>query len=533
MFDLLQQAVDSAIASGAKYSDARILSSKSRSIQARNGDIEDFNESESVGIGIRALVGSSWGFYSTYDLSNKSLINSGNYDLKFFIDSSDKLFGRTLYGIPIFHPDSIQKRIFNVDEIYIAISSIDNKKRRKIFEKYEKLGIKLLQVPSLEDIASGVFKIDTLRPIDIEDILGRDSIPPLSELIEKGIYENTICVTGAGGSIGSELCKQILRRKPAKLILLEFSEVNLYNIKQYIEKCSFKEIEIFYVLGNVIDKKLLVNIFSEHNIDIVFHAAAYKHVPLVEFNAIAGMKNNIISTKVLCELAREYKVRKFVLVSTDKAVRPTNIMGASKRISELLLQACAQEYQYSNLDSKTIFSIVRFGNVLGSSGSVVPKFKEQIENGGPITLTDERIIRYFMTIKEAVELVLQSANLSSGGDLFLLDMGKPILIRDLAEQMIKISGLTLKNKKNPDGDIEIVNTGLRPGEKLYEELLIDSTAEKTIHPRIFRAKEKNIFYADFWPKLDLLINALYENDKDKVFKYTKEMIPEWDYKNTF
>ena len=337
-------------------------------------------------------------------------------------------------------------------------------------------------------------------------------------------------VTGAGGSIGSQLCRELYAFKPAKVILFDISEPSLYNVYQEFIRFKSKDTVVVPVLGTASDYYLVDKVISENKVNIIFHAAAYKHVPLVEINPLEGIKNNVFSTKVVCECARKNAVEKFVLISSDKAVRPTNLMGASKRISELVVQATQEKVFNENLDldSKTIFLMVRFGNVLNSSGSVIPLFQKQIKEGGPITLTHERITRYFMTINEACQLVIQATSLAKGGDLFLLNMGEPVEIKKIAQQMISLNGLTLKDESNPEGDIEIVISGLRPGEKLYEELLIDNNSLPTNHPLIFRAKENFIQHSLLMPLIEKLEQYCDKQELEKSFKLISEIVPEWE-----
>ena len=399
--------------------------------------------------------------------------------------------------VKIYSPDQIYKFKDNLKQILLAIPSIKISRKRKIIKMLQNLELPILDMPSIDEITKGKTKINALRPIPIEELLGREVIEAQSDLMKLAIKNKTILITGAGGSIGSELCRQVIQNMPKKLVLLEISEENLYKINEELLQIKKENIKIISILGSSSNFKLVSKTIKDNNIDIIFHAAAYKHVPIVELNPIEGIKNNIFSTVAVCEASVENHIEKLILISTDKSVRPTNIMGASKRVAELVIQAYAEKesrkFNKDNKYKKTLFSMVRFGNVLGSSGSVVLKFKEQIKSGGPITLTDSNIIRYFMTIKEAAQLVIQSSVLSEGGDIFLLDMGDPVKIYDLAKQMVNLSGLSIKNENNLEGDIEIISTGLRPGEKLYEELLIDAKAEKTNHPLIFRAKGR--FYS--------------------------------------
>ena len=458
-----------------------------------------------------------------------SLKISGNYKILSFLDDAPQLWQRTLNGINIDRPDVLNLLIDEIDQVLLAIPSLSRQKRREILKKLQKYDIPVLQIPSIEEITTGKAKIDNLRPISIEDLLGRDKVMPDPNLLGPGIRGQTICVTGAGGSIGSELCRQILKLGPKKIVLLEISEPNLYLIEQEIIKTISKGVEIVATLGSATDFKLLQNLFIEEQVNIVFHAAAYKHVPLVENNPLQGIFNNVISTKEVCKAGKLAGCKKVILISTDKAVRPSNILGASKRLSELVVQAFAEEEKLSSKSSeaRTIFTMVRFGNVLGSSGSVVPLFQKQIKNGGPITLTHPEIIRYFMTIPEAAQLVIQSAVLAEGGEVFLLDMGEPVRIYDLACQIIKLSGLKIKNETKNDKDIEIITTGLRPGEKLYEELLIDSKALKTTHNLIYKANEKSIKPALLWDELNSIEIGLKNYNKKVVLSKLKELVPEW------
>ena len=403
----------------------------------------------------------------------------------------------------------------------LAIPSLSRRERRRIVDYFQSLGIAVLQVPSVDDLTSGRACIDALRPIAIEDLLGRDEIFPQLELLGPGILDSVVCVTGAGGSIGSELSRQILSFSPERLILVERSEPALYMIEQQLRHMLPDSVELQPVLASCTNESFLQRLFTDRRVNVVFHAAAYKHVPLVELNPLAGLSNNVASTHRVCRAAVNAGVSKVVLISTDKAVRPTSVMGASKRLAELVLQAFASE------SSSTCFSMVRFGNVLGSSGSVVPLFRRQISEGGPITLTHPDIIRYFMTIPEAASLVLQASVLSEGGEVFLLDMGDPVQIKELAKQMVRLSGLTLRDDSNPDGDIEIVCTGLRPGEKLFEELLIDSESQPTAHPLIFRAKESSLLPNSLWPQLDILYSAIDAQDVPAALSILSQLVPEW------
>ena len=460
----------------------------------------------------------------------KSIILESKYKVRLFVDDDNQLWGRNLNGIPIKSPEILSEISTDIKSLFLAIPSLRANRKKEILDSLLKYNFSVLKIPSVKELINDKSKISDLRPIEIEDLLNRKEVNKNIFLLEK-IYKNsTVLVTGAGGSIGSEICKQILELSPKKLILLDVSEINLYNINQELELKYSKKIDLLPILGSATDENLIKKIFSENKIDFVFHAAAYKHVPLVETNPISGLINNIISTKIIAKFSYKYSVKKMVLVSSDKAVRPTNVMGASKRISELIIQAYAEKSKEKNLtaDKKnSCFTMVRFGNVLWSSGSVAPLFREQILAGGPITLTHNDVTRYFMSINEATNLVLQSACMAEGGEVFLLDMGVPFQIRKLAEKMILLSGLQLKDSKNPKGDIEIITTGLRPGEKLYEELLIDSNSVPTSNKQIFKAFEKHIPYKKFWPILIKLENYLINQDLSESFEIVSKLVPKW------
>jgi FlaA1/EpsC-like NDP-sugar epimerase len=439
-----------------------------------------------------------------------------------FVDDAPHLWRRDVNGVSIQPPQVLCELASEIDQVLLAIPSLSRSRRRRITSDLQELGLPLLQVPSVDDIISGRARIDTLRPIPIEELLGRDTVLPNKDLLGPGITGCCVCVTGAGGSIGSELCRQILLLQPRRLVLLERSEPSLYAIHQELKSLLPEGVDLEPVLGSAADTALVGRVFREQGLSVVFHAAAYKHVPLVEANPLSGLANNVLSTRVVCRAAAAAGVNEVVLISTDKAVRPTNVMGASKRLAELVLQAQAQEGI-----GPTRFAMVRFGNVLGSSGSVVPLFRKQIAAGGPITLTHPEIIRFFMTVPEAAQLVLQSAVLAEGGDLFLLDMGDPVRIKDLAEQMIRLSGLSLRDAHNPNGDIEIVCTGLRRGEKLYEELLIDADSQPTSHPLIYRAQEQALAPEILWPQIDSLEAAIQRQDVAAALEVLAKLVPEW------
>jgi FlaA1/EpsC-like NDP-sugar epimerase len=453
-----------------------------------------------------------------------SLKLANSHTVVAFLDDAPPLWRRELDGIAIHPPQRLAGLIETqqVEQVLLAIPSLSRSKRRRIVDGIQQLGVSVLQVPSLEEITSGRARINALRPIAIEELLGRDAVPPDPQLLGPGITGQVLCITGAGGSIGSELCRLILQHKPRVLVLLESSEPALYAIDQELQRRLPDGVALHAVLGSAADSPRVEQVLAEHRVQVVFHAAAYKHVPLVEANPLAGLTNNVCSTRAVCRAAVRCGVTQVVLISTDKAVRPTNVMGASKRVAELVVQASAAQAAGASR-----FSMVRFGNVLGSSGSVVPLFRQQIASGGPITLTHPEIIRYFMTIPEAAQLVLQAAVLAEGGDLFLLDMGEPVRIIDLARQMVRLSGLTVRDARNPEGDIEIKCTGLRPGEKLYEELLIDADSEPTAHPLIYRARERAIPPAELWPQLDALEAAIARQDELEALELLARLVPEW------
>ena len=452
-----------------------------------------------------------------------ALRHAGSHSVELFLDDAPRLWSRDINGILIQPPQILSERLADVDQVLLAIPSLSRSRRRRIVDDLQPLGIPVLQVPSMEEITSGRTRIDSLRPIAIEELLGRDAVPPDPRLLGPGIAGQVVLVSGAGGSIGAELCRQILALRPRRLVLLERSEPSLYAIDQELRRSLPAGVELVAVLGSVADRELVGRVLQEQAVQVVFHAAAYKHVPLVQANPLAGLANNVLGTLVLARAAARSGVASFTLISTDKAVRPTNVMGASKRAAELVIQALAQELAADPIR----LAMVRFGNVLGSSGSVVPLFREQIAKGGPITLTHPEIIRYFMTIPEAAQLVLQAAVLARGGDLFLLDMGDPVRILDLAKQMVRLSGLSLRDAQHPHGDIEIVCTGLRPGEKLYEELLIDAETEPTAHPLIYRATERAIPPEQLWSQIEAMEAAIRRQDAEAALNVLAQLVPEW------
>jgi len=423
-----------------------------------------------------------------------------------FLDSCKKLQRREVDGVMVMDHRcetlAYDLNVRGVEEIFLAIPSASVSRRRQILKSLEPLPYHVRSVPGIEDILSGT-RIDQLQEIRIEDLLGRDPVPPVTKLMHKCIKDKVVMVTGAGGSIGSELCRQIINQSPRLLLLIEQSEFLLYKMEQefsYIANRADMDIEVLPILADVCNEQQVEYYLREFSVDTIYHAAAYKHVPMVEHNIVAGIENNIIGTYTMAKLAMAANIKNFVLISTDKAVRPTNVMGASKRFSEIVLQGLAK------LNSTTNFCMVRFGNVLGSSGSVVPLFREQINNGGPVTVTHDEITRYFMTIPEAAQLVIQAGAMSSGGDVFVLDMGKPVKIVDLAKSMIHLMGCKVRDDdhEDGDGDIEIQVVGLRPGEKLYEELLIGENVTGTRHPKVMRAEEESLSYDDVNKNIELI-----------------------------
>lgn len=411
------------------------------------------------------------------------------YNAVAFVDDNPAIQRSVIYDIAVYRPSEIADLIsrYGVEKILLAIPSATMEERKAIIENLKQYNCEVLTIPGMKDLVDGKIKVSSLKKISVVDLLGRDPVAPRPELMGADITGKVVMVTGAGGSIGSELCRQILKCRPAKLLLFELSEFSLYSIDKELRERLAEEgssIEVLPFLGSVQNKERLLSVMKAFAVETVYHAAAYKHVPMVEFNTVEGIRNNVFGTLLCAQAAVEAGVGTFVLISTDKAVRPTNTMGASKRMAELCLQALAAEP-----GQQTRFCMVRFGNVLGSSGSVVPVFEKQIAAGGPITLTHQDITRYFMTIPEAAQLVIQAGAMGKGGDVFVLDMGESVKIIDLAKQMINLSGLRLKDENHPDGDIEIKITGLRPGEKLYEELLIGDEVQKTTHPRIMTASE--------------------------------------------
>ncbi len=451
------------------------------------------------------------------------LTRSPEYAPILYLDDEATLHNTTIAGIKVYDPLLLPILIekYQIQQVLLAIPSASNARRRDIIAQLEKLPIHVRTIPSLNELVSGNSDIDHLREIDIEELLGRIPVAPDENLLSANIYQKNIMITGAGGSIGSELCRQIIRLSPKRLVLFESSELALYQIERELQELMAHEnltIPLIPTLGSVQDRLRVEETLRANRIQTLYHAAAYKHVPMVECNPIEGIRNNTFGTFYTAQAALNVGVERFVLISTDKAVRPTNVMGASKRLCELVLQG------FSQVSSKTVFCMVRFGNVLGSSGSVVPLFRRQIQEGGPITVTHPDIIRFFMTIPEAAQLVIQAGAMAKGGEVFLLDMGEPVKILDLAKRMIHLSGLRVQDDTNPHGDIRIEVTGLRPGEKLYEELLINSDAEKTEHPRIFKANENCLPWLELEAVLDKLRHACEQRNLSVVYRLLGENV---------
>ncbi len=489
-----------------------------------------------------------------------AMANSPEIRVVGFLDDDDRLHGHVLNGLPIHNPDDLAEilSVSPITDVLLALPSVSRQRRNDILNTLKPHKVAVRTLPGLSDIATGKVSLSDVRELDIDDLLGREPVKPNGLLLNLNTHHKTVLVTGAGGSIGSELCRQILKTNPKQLLLVEMSEFALYQIHQELQALlagerpnvaeqeegankamgstleaadsSQPEIEIVPLLASVCDEVRMHEIMDTWKPHTVYHAAAYKHVPLVEHNPAEGVRNNVWGTRVCAEAGMRHSVRNFVLVSTDKAVRPTNIMGATKRLAEMVLQALAEVNATVAAQggraptAKTTFSMVRFGNVLGSSGSVVPLFREQIKNGGPITRTHADITRYFMTIPEAAQLVVQAGAMGQGGDVFVLDMGQPVKIIDLARRMVELSGLTVRDELHPDGDIELTVTGLRPGEKLYEELLIGDNPKPTQHPRIMKAHEQFLSWPDLEQKLNALSIAMSVNDVPVIRGMLQELV---------
>ncbi len=445
-----------------------------------------------------------------------------------FIDENPNYWGAMINGLLVYPPSKISyllksKKI--ISDVLVAIPSLSKSQQKRILNNLSSYPVQTKVLPGLSEVANGIVKIDDLREVNIDDVLGREPIEPYDNLLRENIYHKSVLVTGAGGSIGSELCRQVITLNPLKLILFELNEFALYNIERELKKINC-EVEIISVLGSVLDKNLFKQTLIQNRIQTIYHAAAYKHVPMIEKNLIVGISNNTFGTLNAVLASCEVGVEVFVLISTDKAVRPTSIMGCSKRLSELVLQAVSNKE--NNLGfKKTKLCMVRFGNVLGSSGSVVPLFLDQIKSGGPVTVTHPEIVRYFMTTQEAAQLVIQAGAIGMGGDVMVLDMGDQIKILDLARRMIHLSGYSYRDYQNPNGEIEIIFSGLRPGEKLYEELLIGNNTFPTAHPRILRAEECNLSWNDLQEILTKLEIAIISHDTKMIIDLLKLALPEF------
>jgi FlaA1/EpsC-like NDP-sugar epimerase len=460
--------------------------------------------------------------------SGMNLFNAIRSDRRFliigFLDDDTQLHGRTLQNLKIHSPTRLHALIkdYGLNKVLLAMPSLSRERKRLLVDQLSHLGLEVLSIPSLAQLANGQRIVSDIQPVLIEDLLGREPSKPDSHLLQESVKEKCVLVTGAGGSIGSELCRQVLALGAKKLLLLDLNEYALYSIDKELNSLK-AESEIRPILGDASDSKRLTLICLEHGVQTIYHAAAYKHVPLVEANLCAGISNNLRATQSVIHAAKQAGIERLTLISTDKAVRPTNAMGASKRVCELLIQAAAAD----QAGRQPVMAMVRFGNVLGSSGSVIPLFHEQISKGGPITVTHQAITRYFMTIPEAVQLVLQATGMARGGELFLLDMGEPVRIAELARQMIELSGLRVKDEQNPNGDIAIEFTGLRPGEKLYEELLISARDEATQHPLIRKAKEPNHSSSELKPMVEALEKALDRWDEQATVLALSRLVPEY------
>ena len=452
-----------------------------------------------------------------------ALENSPEYKVEGYIDDDSEMHRQYLLGKKIYSLDNLEMLLKskNIDLVFLALPLISRAKRNQIINHLNQFKIKVKTLPSIQEIIDGKISISDIKDLSIEDLLSREQVQPNLELLSKNINSKIVLVTGAGGSIGSELCNQIIRLKPKKLLLLELNEFALYKINEELKKLK-KDCEIIPLLVNIQNSSRTEEIFKTFKVETVYHAAAYKHVPLVEENICESVKNNVFGTYQIAKIALKNKVTNFVLVSSDKAVRATNIMGATKRLSEICVQAL-----YHHSDNNTRFAIVRFGNVLQSSGSVIPKLKKQIKEGGPVTLTHPEVTRYFMTVTEASQLVIQAGAMSNGCEVFVLDMGESVKIKDLIYKMIKLSGLTVKEGKKSDGDIEVKVIGLRPGEKLYEELLLGDNPQKTFHERIQKAQDPFIPLNELNMKLDKLSVLIEDNKEEEVKDMLNSLIPSY------
>ncbi len=452
----------------------------------------------------------------------QAMRHSLEYETVCFIDDDRALRHTTVAGIRVYGPDELRALLdrYMVSMIVLADQSLSPSRRSELIAALAEYNVPVRVLPSIDRLVDGKISVSSIRELELEDLLGRDPVPPQPDLFTRCIQGKSVMVTGAGGSIGSELCRQIVSQRPKCVVLLDHSEFNLYAIESELANRA-PDVRLVPVLCSVCEEAFLESTLRVYAVDTVYHAAAYKHVPLVECNVLQGVQNNVMGSLAVARAAGRVGVTSCVLISSDKAVRPTNIMGCTKRMAELIFQAAAEEFD------ATCFSMVRFGNVLGSSGSVVPLFKRQIKEGGPITLTHADINRFFMLIPEAAQLVIQAGAMAHGGDVFVLDMGAPVRIIDLAREMVRLSGLSERSPENPDGDIEIKIVGLRPGEKLYEELLIGEDVKSSAHPKIMRAHERMVPWGELLPALEVLRCACREFDEDGVVKVIRRLVPEY------
>jgi len=448
---------------------------------------------------------------------------SPEYKAACFLDDRGDLQNMTVAGLKVYPASALGEAVYrhDLDQIVLAIPSATTAQKRRLIQRVESAGLPVRILPGLGDLVDGAASLSDIREVDVADLLGRDAVPPDPTLFARNIIGKVVLVTGAGGSIGSELCRQIISQRPRRLVLLDHSEFALYTIDHELQQVA-QGAEVIARIGSVLDEGLLLTLMTQHKVQTIYHAAAYKHVPIVEANMQQGLNNNVFGTLNVTRVALEVGAETCILVSTDKAVRPTNVMGASKRVAELVMQAAAIRSA-----GRTTFAMVRFGNVLGSSGSVVPLFRRQIQSGGPITITHPDIIRYFMLIPEAAQLVIQAGAMACGGEVFVLDMGEPVRIADLARSMVRLSGLTEKTDSEPHGDIEIKSVGLRPGEKLFEELLIGDNVVASTHPRIMCARERYIDPLLLDKMIQSLAQACSSNDAESMLRQIRNLVPEY------
>jgi UDP-N-acetylglucosamine 4,6-dehydratase len=494
-----------------RYVMALLLSGAGREMPARPGNRKNI-----------AIYGANSAGISLAD----SVRAKPDFRLKAFIEDDTALHGQIVAGVPIYSPKALPElaRTQRLSEVFLAMPNASRSQRLAAISRLNELNLKVKTIPAPEELVSGRFTVSDVRPIEVSDLLRRDMVEPLSDLIREAVEGHIILITGAGGSIGSEICRQILHARPKKLVLLDHSEFALYAIEQQLEEARERlaeadRPEIFAVVGSMLNAPLVRQLIRTHDIDTIYHAAAYKHVPLLEQNEVVGVENNVLGTLVLARAAFEARLTRFTMISTDKAVRPKSVMGASKRVAELIIQGLADRS-----DCRTRFGIVRFGNVLDSSGSVVQRFRKQIAAGGPLTVTHRDITRFFMSIPEATQLVLQASAMAQAGEVFVLDMGEPVKIADLARNMIQLSGMTVRDENNPGGDIEIRFVGLRPGEKLYEELFVGEETLETTHPRINMAKERSVPLDELEAHLGQLEQAVRTGDPAAVRAKLTELI---------